>query len=125
MLAGLVVADLLAVAVNRSLVRVEGPSMEPSLRAGDVLLTVPASRRMLRPGRVVVVADPTQPGHLVVKRVRRVRPSGIEVLGDLAERSTDSRQWGPLPPGAIRRVVLARWPDVRSPVHHRPELTSD
>lgn len=120
--AGLVVAELLAVGVNRSLVRVAGPSMEPSLRDGDVLLTVPAPRRALRPGRVVVVADPTRSDHLVVKRIHRLTPAGVEVRGDLPERSTDSRQWGPLPPTAVRRVVLARWPDLRSPVHRRPEV---
>lgn len=114
----IVVAELLALAVNRSLVRVAGASMEPALTDGDVVLTVPATRRARLPGRVVVVEDPTEPGHLVVKRIHAVDESGIDVRGDLPERSTDSRTWGRLPHGAVRRLVVARWPDLRTSLHH-------
>ncbi len=118
---GLLVAEVLAVAVNRSLVRVAGTSMEPALTDGDVLLTRPATRRCARPGRLVVVADPRNDDHLVVKRVRSVTAEGVDVRGDLPERSTDSRAWGPVPASAIRRIVVARWPDLRTPLHHRPD----
>ena len=117
----LVLAELLALAVNRSLVRVAGTSMEPALTDGDVLLTVPATRRARLPGRVVVVEDPTEPGHLVVKRVHAVDASGVDVRGDLPERSTDSRTWGRLPQAAVRRLVVARWPDLRTTLHHHRE----
>lgn len=120
LLLAVVLVELLALAVNRSLVRVAGASMEPALTDGDLLLTAPATRRARRPGRVVVVEDPAEPGHLVVKRVHAVGPAGVEVRGDLPERSTDSRTWGPLPRTAVRRLVLARWPDVRTPLHRRP-----
>lgn len=108
--------------VNRSLVEVAGPSMAPTLIPGQRLVTVPVprgrldparrvARRLIAPGRIVVVADPTDPGHLVVKRVRDVRPDGsVWVEGDDAARSTDSRAWGWLDAGAVRRVVVGRWP---------------
>lgn len=110
-------AYLATLAVNRSLVVVRGASMEPTLWAGDRLLTVPARRSSLRPGRVVVVADPADASHLVVKRVARAGGGEVVVLGDHPPASTDSRTWGPLPPGAIRRVVLCRWPDLRTRLH--------
>ena len=96
-----------ALAVNRSIARVHGPSMRPTYRDRDVLLTVPA-RVPLREGRVVVVEDPTARGHLVVKRVHRVTASGVDVRGDAPGWSTDSRAWGPVPHAAVRRVVIAR-----------------
>lgn len=101
---------------NRSLLVVRGRSMEPTLLAGDRLVTAPALRRWLTPGRLVVVADPANPDHLVVKRLVRI-DSGrdgttVEVHGDNPASSTDSRTWGALPVDAIRRVVACRWPDV-------------
>jgi nickel-type superoxide dismutase maturation protease len=107
---------LVTAGVNRSLVRVAGPSMEPTLWPGDVLLTVPAALLRPRRGRVVVVEDPGSPGHQVIKRVRSVDDTGIDVRGDAPDRSTDSRRWGRLPPSAVRRVVVARWPDLRTPL---------
>ncbi|MTV25312.1 nickel-type superoxide dismutase maturation protease [Nitriliruptoraceae bacterium ZYF776] len=109
-------------AVNRSLVEVRGGSMEPTLWPGDRLLTVPARRAWLRTGRVVVVAEPGRPDHLVVKRLTRtsadgLAPGRVEVLGDHAAASTDSRAWGPVPVDAVRRVVVRRWPDLRTRLH--------
>lgn len=125
--AGVVLGVMWAVmrAVNRSLVRVRGGSMRPTLAPGQLLLT----RRVrditaLAPGRVVVVEDPLADGHLVVKRLVHVTPAAtgatgpaaglvqVTVLGDAPAASTDSRQWGPLPARAVRRVVVARWPSL-------------
>lgn len=110
-------AYVVALAVNRSLVEVRGSSMEPTLWPGDRLLTVPPLRRWLRPGRVVVVVDPGDPQHLVVKRLARAGSGRVEVIGDHAAGSTDSRHWGPLPVAAVRRVVVRRWPDLRTRLH--------
>lgn len=116
----LVAAAYLAVLVtNRSQVVVRGGSMDPTLWHGDRLLTVPSPPWPLRPGQVVVVGDPADPSHLVVKRLHARRRGGVEVRGDAPERSTDSRQWGVLPTSAVRRVALARWPDLGTPLRRR------
>lgn len=116
----LVVAGYLAVlAINRSLVKVHGGSMDPTLWHGDHLLTVPSPPWPLRRGQVVVLRDPMDPSHLVIKRLTHLGPAGAEVHGDAPDHSTDSRQWGPIPVHTIRRVALARWPDLRTPLRRR------
>jgi nickel-type superoxide dismutase maturation protease len=105
---------LVVLAVNRSLVEVRGPSMRPTLWDGERLVTVPARRGWLSPGQVVVVEDPTEPGHLVVKRLTGIGSGRVEVRGDDPASSTDSRTWGPVPVRAVRRIALRRWPDVRT-----------
>ena len=110
--------------VNRSLVAVQGPSMSPTLQAGERLLTLPARLARPRPGTVVVVEDPWQPGHLVVKRIARIDEQApvrqVLVLGDNPAASTDGRVWGPIDRDAVRRVVIARWPSLsRTGLRHR------
>jgi signal peptidase I len=130
----LVSAYLVTLLVNRSFVEVRGPSMEPLLWPGDRLLTIPAHRWWLQPGQVVVVAPPEGPAR-VVKRLRRLERSAgatqaaarsprwlADVRGDAPDRSTDSRWWGPVPVRRIRRVAIARWPDLRTPLWRRVSL---
>ena len=102
--------------VNRSLVAVQGPSMSPTLHPGERLLTLPVRLVRPRPGMVVVVEDPWQPGHLVVKRIARIDEAApvrqVLVLGDNPVASTDGRAWGGVDRDAVRRVVVARWPSL-------------
>jgi nickel-type superoxide dismutase maturation protease len=112
-------AYALVLAVNRSLVTVRGPSMEPALWPGDRLLTVPAFTWLLRPGQVVVVQDPGDPQHRVVKRLVGIGEGGADVRGDAPDRSTDSRTWGPVPVSSVLRIAMARWPDLRTPLRRR------
>jgi signal peptidase I len=107
-------------------VAVKGHSMAPTLLPGDHLLVRPA--RALRRGDLVVVKDPDAEGRWVVKRVaalpgQRVlvdgrsleAGDGIVVLGDNAERSTDSRQYGAVSLGAVHGRVWYRYaPAARS-----------
>ncbi len=102
-----------AVGLRRRLVEVAGASMEPTLVAGERLVTIPAVRRLLRVDRIVVLEDPDVHGHLVVKRITRVNGDRVEVQGDAPHRSTDSRRWGPVAVSSVRSVVVARWPGVR------------
>lgn len=76
-----------ALAVNRSLTRVRGRSMAPTLRPGDVVLTAPRPRR-LRRGAIVLLRDPRDGVRVQVKRVLafggeslRVRDGSLEVDG--------------------------------------------
>lgn len=91
---------------------VEGESMAPTLQPGDRLLVLrPARWSVPRPGDVVSVADPRSPGRLMVKRVRAVDAGAgtVEVEGDNAGASTDSRVFGPLARRSIEGVVRYRY----------------
>jgi nickel-type superoxide dismutase maturation protease len=83
---------------------VNGNSMLPGLFPGDRVLVI-RSRRV-RPGEVVAVVHPRDPGRLLVKRVVTVdQPMGtVTVVGDNRSASTDSRDFGPVP----RRSVIGR-----------------
>ncbi len=95
---------ILAVAGHRWFTRVEvrGESMRPVLRPGDRLLVRRTDR--VRPGEIAVVRDPRDGRSLWIKRVHDVTDDGVDVRGDAPDRSTDSRQVGPVP----RRLVVGR-----------------
>jgi signal peptidase I len=91
------------------MVRVTGPSMAPTVTAGDRLLV----RRVrpsdaVRPGDVVLARFPSRPGLLVVKRVRRAVPGGHWVEGDNALVTDDSRAFGVAV--VVARVVARLYP---------------
>jgi signal peptidase I len=86
-------------------VEIQGPSMRPTLEAGDWALAVVATR--VRPGAIVVVEHPARPGFEMVKRVAGIpgdrAPDGrvlgddeYWVEGDASRESTDSRAFGPV-----------------------------
>lgn len=87
-------------------VLVEGPSMLPTLHAGDCLLV--RRPRRVRAGSVVVARFPARPDLLVVKRA--VRPEGDLwwVEGDNPAVTDDSRRYGPAE--VLGVVVLRYWP---------------
>jgi nickel-type superoxide dismutase maturation protease len=94
-------------------VAVAGPSMEPTFRNGDWLL-VRQLRRLPRVGELVVALDPREPARLLLKRVTSVEGDQVTVIGDRADESTDSREFGPLPGSAIvGRPVLRYAPLAR------------
>jgi len=68
--------------------------MEPVLREGDWIV-VSLGRRP-RVGEVVLVRDPRDAEHLMLKRVAEVTDGVCRVLGDRPEESTDSRTFGPV-----------------------------
>lgn len=89
-------------------VRVIGPSMEPTLRNGQVCW---ARRGGLRPGRIGVFAEPGRPGLVSIKRVVRREGEGWWVAGDNPEQSTDSRAFGSVPASAFLGTIC--WPRIR------------
>jgi phage repressor protein C with HTH and peptisase S24 domain len=79
--------------------------MEPALRDGDWLIAVRS--RTAGPGQLVVVRDPADPGRLLVKRVVRSSPDGVEV-------ESDARHRGHLAPrGTIRSADIVGRPVFR------------
>jgi nickel-type superoxide dismutase maturation protease len=80
--------------------------MVPTLLPGDRILALRWPR--LRPGHLVVVADPRD-GRLVVKRVGAVDGGAVTVLGDDPDHSTDSRTFGPVDRRAVRGRVVYRY----------------
>lgn len=101
-------------------VAVSGLSMAPTLLPGDHLLVRPA--KTLRRRDLVVVKDPDATGRWVVKRVAALpgqhvvvdgrtleAGTGIVLLGDNAERSTDSRHYGAVPLDAVHGRVWYRY----------------
>jgi nickel-type superoxide dismutase maturation protease len=69
--------------------------MEPELRAGDWIVVLRLSR-LPRVGEIVLVRDPRDPEHLMLKRVAAVADGACTVLGDRPAESTDSRTFGPV-----------------------------
>jgi len=105
-----------ALLVVRSLRRVEvtGGSMAPTFLPGDrlVVLAGPFGRPgWPGVGDVVAVADPRDPTRRLVKRVARLdRAAGtVDVRGDHAAASTDSRTFGPVPLAAVIGRVVYRY----------------
>ena len=120
------------------LVRVDGPSMTPTLHDGDQVLARRTRPGRVRSGQLVLLAPPAEPGAVrashpgrlwLVKRLRaapgervpeelaalpciggvRTVPAGhLLVLGDNPAESYDSRQEGFIPQSRVRGVVLAR-----------------
>lgn len=89
-----------------SLIRIVGPSMEPAMANGQIWLMTPGR---VQPGRVVVFAEPGRPELLSVKRVHRGGSAeGWWVLGDNAEHSTDSRDFGLVTSSRIRGILRLR-----------------
>ncbi len=81
--------------------------MAPSLLPGDRLVVLGCAG--LRPGDVVAVEDPQRPGLVLVKRVVALVDAGVEVAGDNAAASRDSRDFGPVPPGRVLGRAVYRY----------------
>lgn len=95
---------------RRTRVRVTGPSMGPALLDGDHVL-VKLQAGSPQQDDVVWVQHPQDPALRIVKRVHAVAVDGaIELRGDSPDHSTDSRHYGPVPPGLVLGRVVWRFP---------------
>lgn len=89
---------------------VEGRSMLPALSPGDIaLIDLRAYRRYPpKPGDIVLCAHPFKKNLQLLKRVHRIDDGCLELRGDNAEESTDSRQLGAIPITLIKGRVTSR-----------------
>ncbi len=91
---------------------VTGESMIPTLRPGDRVLVVGGLgpfRPRLRTGDLVALDDPRDPARVMVKRVTALAGGRVEVRGDNAAASTDSRHFGSVDRAAVVGRVLYRY----------------
>ncbi len=105
---------------------VVGPSMEPTLFAGDRVLVDRWTFRHRAPrvGELVLVLGQTE--GMLVKRIVTADPGDdrFRVLGDNLAVSHDSRHFGPVGRDRVRgRVVWRYWPLSRAGSLPAPETT--
>ena len=86
---------------------VDGSSMVPTLQPGERVTAVRRWRRV-RPGDIVVVRHESAPSGLLVKRCATRDGARIELRGDNADASTDSRDFGAVASGDVLYIVPAR-----------------
>lgn len=79
--------------------------MAPTLQPGRIVIAI--RRRELRKGQVVVIKHQ---GLEKVKRIHAAHGAAIEVRGDNASNSTDSRNFGPVDRDQVLGVIV--WPRV-------------
>ena len=86
-------------------VTVEGNSMAPTYQPGERLTALRRWRRV-RPGDVVVVRDLSIPTGWMLKRCVAREGSLLDLRGDNAGASTDSRDFGLVPSSAAIYIVI-------------------
>jgi nickel-type superoxide dismutase maturation protease len=97
---------------------VEGPSMLPELAPGDRLIALRTP--VLERGDLVAVRDPEERERILVKRVRRLHATTVEVVGDNAAASRDSRQFGPVARSdVLGRIVYRYHPQEAAQLYRR------
>lgn len=113
LIASLSIASVLPAALGWTPTVVLTGSMEPALPVGSVLVSKQASTDQLKPGHVVTVEDPDQPGMLRTHRLVEVKPSGDLILKGDANQADDST---PVSPAAVQGVGALSVPRVGLPV---------
>jgi nickel-type superoxide dismutase maturation protease len=86
-------------------VSIEGMSMSPTYLPGE-RLTALRRWRPIRLGDVVVVRDPRDSSLWIVKRCIAKSGSQLDLRGDNADASTDSREFGLVASSAIAYIAL-------------------
>jgi nickel-type superoxide dismutase maturation protease len=91
----------------REIFLVEGDSMLPGLKDGDVVLVDPYAA--LEIGDVVLARHPFKKSVQIIKRIKEISPENRYFLvGDNLEESTDSRSFGAIPAKDILGKAVCR-----------------
>jgi hypothetical protein len=82
--------------------------MRPTFEPGDrlVILRTPWGPRA---GGLALSPDPRAPERMLIKRVHAIADERVELRGDAASDSTDSRTFGPVPLRAVEACVAFRY----------------
>ncbi|XP_076471375.1 mitochondrial inner membrane protease subunit 1-like [Babylonia areolata] len=123
------------------LVLCSGPSMQPTIQSGDIVLTehISVNFNKIQKGDVVICKSPKSPKEYICKRViamegdrifnagndrfTNIKRGHVWLEGDNKDRSSDSRAYGQVPYGLLRgRVFFVLWPLYRlGPVNDERE----
>jgi signal peptidase len=117
-LTGLAVTALAPQAAGFDAHVVVSGSMTPHVHPGDVVLTVPVSVADLRPGQVVLFADPQRPDRLLLHRLVSFDTQGRLVTRGDANQSEDSVH---VAPSGVRGLARLRIPVIGLPALWRAE----
>ncbi len=90
-----------------------GPSMNPVLKAPDILQVLPYRGEKIQRGDVIVFLPPGSED-MVVHRVISVNAQGIKTRGD---KNSDIDPWILSPDRIVGRVVWAQWGNRRRSIH--------
>ncbi len=89
-------------------VEVEGNSMLPTLRDGDIVLVDPNAS--LKEGDLALADHPYKSSVRIIKRIAAVGSDGTyELIGDNPAESTDSRTFGLVSIKSIKGLVVCRF----------------
>ncbi len=89
--------------------KVEGSSMLPVLKAGDLILLLKTQK--LKAGQIAIAKRPDRPNLLVIKRVKSVTKNGYWLEGDNDTQSDDSRIFGEVDKNLILgKFIFRYWP---------------
>ncbi|KAL8614223.1 hypothetical protein ACOMHN_026440 [Nucella lapillus] len=118
-----------------------GPSMQPTIQSGDIVITehISVNFNKVQKGDVVICKSPKSPREYICKRVvamegdrvfnaetdmfTNIKRGHIWLEGDNKKKSSDSRGYGQVPYGLLRgRVFFVLWPLHRlGPLKEEPE----
>lgn len=78
---------------------VNGDSMWPTLKDGDMITVHVFDNQHLESGDIIVFPDPRNTSRMCIKRLKRIEPNGLFVEGDNPDptASTDSHNYGLIP----------------------------
>jgi nickel-type superoxide dismutase maturation protease len=98
---------LLLLVGRRKMFRVEGNSMIPTLKEGDIVLIDPNAR--LQTGEIVLADHPYKKNVKMLKRFSGFTETAeLILIGDNAQESTDSRTFGSVPRICFKGIVTSR-----------------
>lgn len=83
--------------------RIVGESMEPTLKQGRLVIFLKTKKIKTQDIVIAKVGN-----REVVKRINNINDSGVELIGDNPEKSTDSRSYGAVDMDRIKGKLIIK-----------------